>query len=183
MKITGQSKWEEYRRPEHTGFAGFLEYWVLMWKNYGSLKGRAVRAEFWSVWLCNVVISAVLALIPLAGRYLTLAFFLATIAPTIATYVRRAHDLNRTGRYVAVLWVIAGAAAACAGVGFVGFLLGAFSNGLFGDRTFAAGLAAMFISIPLAVIALILFLLLGCRKSYPAENAFGPAPGQGMRYE
>ena len=77
-----------------------------------------------------------------------------------------------------MLYVIAAAATGCAGIGFVGFLLGAFSNGLFGEGTFFAGLIAMLAAVPRAVIALVLFLLLGCRRSYPGANAFGPPPGR-----
>lgn len=84
-----------------------------VFSNYANFQGRAGRSEFWWFYLFMVIVNFVLYVIymigmagssegslsPLAivGGILLGAWFLATIIPVIAVWVRRLHDTDKSG--------------------------------------------------------------------------------------
>ena len=69
-------------------------------KKYAVFSGRARRKEYWMFILFNMVIFFVLGLIEgFAGSPGVLGgiYGLAVLIPTIAVFVRRLHDTNRSG--------------------------------------------------------------------------------------
>ena len=69
-------------------------------KKYAVFSGRARRKEYWMFILFNMVIVFVLGLIEgFAGSPGVLGgiYGLAVLIPTIAVFVRRLHDTNRSG--------------------------------------------------------------------------------------
>lgn len=87
--------------------------YLSVWKNYFNFKGRARRTEFWGfniistiisfVWgFCNGVVGAVSGITEnyILYNLLTYLSYLYTIAvfiPLMAVYVRRLHDVNKSG--------------------------------------------------------------------------------------
>ena len=86
----------------------------LGFKNYSKFSGRATRAEYWWWVLFTVLTGIVLAVVDtLTGTrgmfgdsgLLGFLFQLATLVPTIALGARRLHDINRTGWWL-LLWFV-----------------------------------------------------------------------------
>jgi uncharacterized membrane protein YhaH (DUF805 family) len=61
---------------------------------YADFNGRAKRPEFWWFVLFCIVGSLVLEAV---GSYISWAFSLATIVPSLAVGARRLHDVNKSG--------------------------------------------------------------------------------------
>ncbi len=73
-------------------------------KRYAQFKGRACRSEYWYWTLATVVIAIILSIAtgdfsnPEAGSSLVSNLFqLATFLPGLAVFVRRMHDIGRSG--------------------------------------------------------------------------------------
>lgn len=91
-----------------------METILLPWRRYADFQGRSTRTEFW-LWQISVIVALlVLAGIPmaLAGGQQALAdpggagllllipaviFVFAALVPSIAVFVRRLHDSDKTG--------------------------------------------------------------------------------------
>jgi uncharacterized membrane protein YhaH (DUF805 family) len=77
--------------------------------NYINFKGRARRSEFW-YWQLFMLLGGLVAEIFDAGigiRFspLSTIFWLATLIPGIAVFVRRLHDTDRSGWWLLLLFV------------------------------------------------------------------------------
>ena len=151
-----------------------------MWKNYANKKGRATRKEFWCVVLCNFVISFLLGLIPKAGTVLSVIFFLAALVPTICVYTRRAHDINKSGGHVALIYIfeIVGVILVSIGAAFVVVFatFGAWASLYYSSGLLYGGVAAFVIGLILLIVTLVLLLRLGLKQSWPDDNEYGPYP-------
>ncbi len=101
---------------------GFVDAVRSCLHNYFRLRGRAPRSEFWWFWLFCILVSIVVALLeellidPAPAGSDTLGWFMhradagsgwlgivvnfLLIVPTITVWVRRMHDLNRTGWWI-----------------------------------------------------------------------------------
>jgi uncharacterized membrane protein YhaH (DUF805 family) len=81
---------------------------VTCFKKYIDFRGRAVRSEYWwfalFVILTNLVVTALghVTHIPHLGSVISLAFFL----PQVSVGVRRLHDVNQPGWWIAGLYLI-----------------------------------------------------------------------------
>lgn len=75
------------------------------WKNYVNFKGRARRSEFWFAILFVFLVSAPIGLVSFDLETLTYGpiFYVwsfATFLPMISLYVRRLHDVGKSGWYL-----------------------------------------------------------------------------------
>jgi uncharacterized membrane protein YhaH (DUF805 family) len=61
---------------------------------YADFNGRAKRPEFWWFVLFCIVVSLVLEFV---NSYVSWAFSLATLVPSLAVGARRLHDMNKSG--------------------------------------------------------------------------------------
>ncbi|MBQ4309695.1 MAG: DUF805 domain-containing protein [Lachnospiraceae bacterium] len=171
--------WDYTRTTKYSGFLGFLEYYPLMWKNYANKKGRATRMEFWSIVLCNFVISFLLGLIPgTAGTVISFIYSLVVLVPTICVYTRRAHDLNQSGGHVALIYIFMIVGELLAGIGIgTAALIGVYSMFYYTLPGFIiGGIVACVIGVILLIVALVLLLRLGLKQSWPDDNEYGPYP-------
>lgn len=66
-------------------------------KKYFCFTGRADRKEFWQYVLVTFIVGAVLGLIPVAGRIISIIYFLALLLPSLGVGARRLHDTGKTG--------------------------------------------------------------------------------------
>ena len=90
----------------------FVEAIRSCFRNYANFSGRAVRSEYWYWYLFVAIVLIVLGAIdeslysgPLQigpFSYVTAAATLALILPSLATSVRRLHDIDRTGWWVLI---------------------------------------------------------------------------------
>ena len=81
----------------------------LGFKNYFKFSGRATRAEYWWWLLFTVLAGIVLNVVnTLTGTMgmLVFLFVLATLVPSLALGARRLHDINRTGWWLLLLFVL-----------------------------------------------------------------------------
>jgi len=93
--------------------------YLLGWKRYVDFSGRSTRKEFWVFLLGSMLISVLLGFsvaiittlmgVTNAIFYGSLAqwiFLLAVIVPIMAVGIRRMHDINRSGWWFGMLYLI-----------------------------------------------------------------------------
>ena len=94
--------------------ASFPQAVKLGFKNYFKFSGRATRAEYWwwllFIVLAGIVLAVVDTLTGTMGMFgdeglLGFLFDLATLVPSLALGARRLHDINRTGWWL-LLWFV-----------------------------------------------------------------------------
>jgi uncharacterized membrane protein YhaH (DUF805 family) len=97
-----------------------IEWAVRPLKKYADFSGRAPRAEYWWFYLGTVIVQIPLSIVDEAVKSwnpLTSLFSLVTLLPWLAVSVRRLHDIDRTGWWLAAFFlpfVVVGAWAAVA---------------------------------------------------------------------
>ena len=86
-----------------------MSWYLEALKKYAVFSGRARRMEYWYFVLFNLIVAFVLALIDtLLGTTTGVSSFgllsgiysLAVLIPTLALWVRRLHDIDRTGWWI-----------------------------------------------------------------------------------
>ena len=81
-----------------------MKWYFKVWKQYVDFSGRARRREYWMFFLFNMLIAFPLALVDAAMMsdsdgfgFLYPLYSLAVMLPAFAVYVRRLHDINKSG--------------------------------------------------------------------------------------
>jgi uncharacterized membrane protein YhaH (DUF805 family) len=84
-------------------------------RKYADFSGRARRKEFWMFTLVNFIIVLALLIIESKGyvrivsgkdqSILAMVYCLFTSIPSLAVFVRRLHDTNRSGRCYFIGWI------------------------------------------------------------------------------
>lgn len=76
-------------------------------KNYANFKGRARRKEYWMFTLGNVIMGLILGLV--AGfteiYFIPFIYSLAVLIPSLAIFVRRMHDIDKSGAWFFVSFI------------------------------------------------------------------------------
>ena len=80
----------------------FGEAIKLFFVNYTNFKGRATVAEYWFVFLFNIIIGTGTALIPYVGSVVPTIYAVATFIPGLALAVRRLHDTGKSWKYLLI---------------------------------------------------------------------------------
>ena len=81
-----------------------MNYYLSVLKNYVGFSGRARRSELWYFFLINCIIAFVIGFIggllnlKILGNIYTVAVFL----PTIAVWIRRMHDVDKSGWFMLI---------------------------------------------------------------------------------
>ena len=151
------------------------EAFLRFWKKYATFSGRASRSEFWWWMLCAVVIDFLLGMIEGDSSLLTTIWSVVTIVPTIALGVRRLHDTNRRGTFLAVYYVVMVLALVfiliSGGVTLVG-ALGATGYGAGAASLLGGGLILMAVCALAAIGFGIAYIVLMAMPSNPAGVRF-----------
>jgi len=126
-------------------------------KNYATFTGRARRSEYWW-WQLFAFLVGLLSIIPILGWIISVAMIL----PNLAMAVRRLHDTERSGWWIA----------APAGFGFLGvlFALGGIGADSTGVAIFGIILYACAFIFGLLIFIWTLF------DSQPRTNKYGASP-------
>ena len=149
-------------------------------KKYADFSGRAPRAEFWWFYLLMVIVYVAAVIVDtmigskIFGPYGLVAclIFLALLLPYLAVAVRRLHDTNRSGWWMA-------APLSLYAIGFALIGPATMSSMASGDASAMTGLgtASIFIllGVILGIVVLVFFLLPGTR----GPNQYGDDPYAG----
>ena len=74
-----------------------IEAYKKYFSNYANFNGRSTKSDYWYVVLANILIGLVLGLFGEFGTKLSLIYSIVTFIPGIAVFVRRMHDINKSG--------------------------------------------------------------------------------------
>ncbi len=80
----------------------FTDSIKLCFAKYADFNGRAGLPEFW--WFALFCFGGAL-LLEVAGSYISWAFSIATLLPSLAVGARRLHDINKSG-WLQLIWII-----------------------------------------------------------------------------
>ena len=67
--------------------------------NYANFSGRAVRSEYWWVYLYSFIASILLNCLPEDFSWLTFVWSAVHLIPNISLCIRRLHDVNKSGGF------------------------------------------------------------------------------------
>lgn len=156
----------------------FPEAFLRFWKKYVVFKGRASRSEFWWWTLASVGISVLLSLLSSAtdGKlgFLSSIWSLAILIPSLALAVRRLHDTDKPGWWVAIFYgamalgmiiMVAGGGAALYGA------FGSLSDSSYGAMA-TGGLGAMAIGGLITLAGSIVYIVFMAMPSKPEGARF-----------
>lgn len=99
-----------------------MKYYINVLKNYANFSGRARRSEYWYFFLFNIIFSfAAVLLDDLFGStfkmnvatgtaslqygYIYLLYVLAVLIPGFAVFVRRLHDVGKSGWFFLIMLI------------------------------------------------------------------------------
>lgn len=90
---------------------GFVEaVKTVLIEKYACFTGRATRSEYWYFCLLSFFVGAIAGSFGDVGAYISAIWSLAVLVPGIGVFVRRMHDIGKSGwNYFWVLLPIAGA--------------------------------------------------------------------------
>jgi len=81
-----------------------MNFYLKVLQNYAQFTGRASRSEFWYFQLFNLVASFIVGFVGglLDAPVLNSIYSLAVIVPSVAVWIRRMHDVGRSGWFCLV---------------------------------------------------------------------------------
>jgi uncharacterized membrane protein YhaH (DUF805 family) len=82
-----------------------VNWYLAVLKNYAGFSGRARRQEYWMYTLVSLVIYLVVLILSLATKSAVFTalyglYSLAVLLPSLAVFVRRMHDVGRSGWWI-----------------------------------------------------------------------------------
>lgn len=139
---------------------------------YATFSGRASRGEFWWVFLFLFLVSFVFNLLSRASdvfNVLSAIWGLVTIVPQIALSVRRVHDANLPGGWVALPYGIEVVGAMVMAISTVG----AVASGLSGSSSgFGGGMAGILVGLLIVIGGAVTAIVLFAKQSDPQGARF-----------
>ncbi|MDR3001018.1 MAG: DUF805 domain-containing protein [Fibromonadaceae bacterium] len=141
-------------------------YHVKCLKNYANFKGRARRREFWGFTLFMYITVFILSIFDTiifgedGTSILSYSYLLAVLLPGFAVYVRRAHDIGKSGSWIVIYFFIYI-------ISSLGFLIEGSSNAVVTGAS---------------ILSMIFTIVLGCIDSQTGENEYDPSP-KGISHE
>jgi uncharacterized membrane protein YhaH (DUF805 family) len=85
-----------------------MEHYVDALKQFSNTSGRATRTQFWMFTLINIIVATVLAVVDgmvFGGPILGGLYTLAMLVPSITLWIRRLHDIGKSGFYLLIVLV------------------------------------------------------------------------------
>ncbi len=87
-----------------------IDYYIRAFQKYGQFSGRATRSEYWWFYLITFAVSILASIldtifnIPLG--LISVIYFFVSLIPTISIQIRRLHDVDKSGWYILLNFVI-----------------------------------------------------------------------------
>jgi uncharacterized membrane protein YhaH (DUF805 family) len=150
-----------------------IEWAVRPIRKYADFSGRAPRAEYWWFYLATMVIQIPLGIIDeMLGEWSPLSglFGLAILLPTIAVSVRRLHDIDRTGWWLAAFFLPLVVLVIWAAVAIAAYLPGT------PPEPSGSELVGMIVAVIAFVILGIVLLVFTLTQGTEGPNRFGDDP-------
>lgn len=146
-------------------------------RKYATFSGRASRSEFWWWVLFTFIVNFAINLFSQfvseqVGGILSGAWWLLTLIPGIALFVRRLHDSNKSGWLIILpyaCYVIA-FILLFAALGYAAFQFNA--TGTFSDQVLAGGAGSLFGALVLMIVGFVLWLVFAVAGSRPEGARF-----------
>ena len=87
-----------------------IKYYVQAFQKYSQFSGRATRAEYWWFYLVTVAVTILASILDMALSIpfvsISTIYFLVSFIPNLSIQVRRLHDVNKSGWYILLNFVI-----------------------------------------------------------------------------
>ena len=87
-----------------------IDYYILAFQKYAQFSGRSTRAEYWWFYLVTIAVSLLLAILDsvfsIPFTLLSTIYFFASLIPSLSIQVRRLHDVDKSGWYILLNFVI-----------------------------------------------------------------------------
>lgn len=173
-----------------------MEWMILPLRRYVDFRGRSRRKEFWMFVLFTMIVSVILSILDsmlglggsagsftnrsangfaagagTSGGVLSGLFSLAIIVPSIAVSVRRLHDIDRTGWWLAIVYGLL-----IVGVGVLAGAAWIATN----QGTVTGGALLAPVLVGLGGIGMIVLFVWACLDGTRGPNRFGPDPKSAM---
>lgn len=157
----------------------FITAIKMFFANYANFKGRSTRAEYWWVILFMVLVSCVLSMFGIFGTYISWAFSLACLIPSLAIGTRRLHDTGKSGWWLVIFYIIMGACLVWIVTVFNQSAPGLLTGNAAAAQELARNSQSIVANLIFPYILLFIFgiwwIVLMCKKSAP-DNQYGPNP-------
>lgn len=88
-----------------TPSVGFVQAITMFFKNYANFSGRSRRSEYWYIVLFNLLVSAVLGMLPQSLSFVSALWALGTLIPGLALAVRRLHDIGKSAWWLLIVLI------------------------------------------------------------------------------
>ena len=152
-------------------------------QKYADFSGRAPRSELW--WfILFILIAAIVSTIvddllglKVVGPYgvLTLVLMLGVLVPNIAVQVRRLHDTDRSGWWVAIFYGIYAAFLAMVAPAMMAMQSAADSSTPVSPAIPAMGAGAGLLGLVMLIYCVVLIVFY-CQRGTAGDNRYGPDP-------
>ena len=164
---------------------GMVEYYIGCWKKSFQYAGRASRSEYWFFYLANFLISFVLGflnglfsvLVPVVGALFGLissVYGIASIFPSCAVFVRRYHDIGKSGWFAFAPTL---ALVIIAPIIIISWFVSLYNEEA-GNIGPAAFLGPIFLFLIAAIVGVVWGIVFPCMPSQEGRNKYGPNPYQ-----
>lgn len=168
--------------PRHDGYVpiyagaparGFFEAGQVCFRKYASFRGRASRSEYWFFVLFCMMLGAVAGLIDgfigaLTGTsgFIGAIVSLGVVLPSIAVSVRRLHDINKSGWWIGIIFLV------YIGIAVGGYLIYASGVAMTTEDTWTILFLLVAVGIALMIYSLVLMIFY-CLRGTPGPNRYG----------
>ncbi|MBQ8046026.1 MAG: DUF805 domain-containing protein [Bacteroidales bacterium] len=167
----GENKWgvnpKDPAAPTDIVNIDCFKYFSKCFVHYFDFKGRATRSEFWMFIGLSFIIQSIInnfGVVSVGGKtsiniFLTI-YSLVVFIPSLAVFVRRYHDIGKSGGWVALPFAL---------IIILAFIIGLFSSSP------NVGIILVIFGILLFGLIFVLYAL-ALKDSQPGENKWGPNP-------
>lgn len=146
-----------------------IQWAIRPFQRFADFSGRSPRAEYWWFYLVTLIVQVVLTMVDKVLGYwipLSTVFGLATLVPWIAVTIRRLHDTDRSGWWLATFVLTFAAIGALAG----------FAAAIANRGSTAGSFTAAIVAIVVALILFATFIAFMVLPGTEGPNRYGPDP-------
>jgi uncharacterized membrane protein YhaH (DUF805 family) len=87
-----------------------IDYYILAFQKYAKFSGRATRSEYWWFYLITSAVSILASILDtilnIPFGLISVIYLFVSLIPSLAIQVRRLHDVDKSGWYMSLNFVI-----------------------------------------------------------------------------